>query len=48
MYGDQGTVLKWRGVEGLVIYFGLKFRGTSPIRKRLPLGPYGRPIPRAL
>ena len=25
-----------------------RHRGTSPIRKRLPLGPYGRPIPRAL
>ena len=24
------------------------YRGTSLIRKRLPLGPYGRPIPRAL
>ena len=24
------------------------YSGTSPIRKRLALGPYGRPIPRAL
>jgi len=24
------------------------YRGTSLIRKRLPLGPYGRPLPRAL
>ena len=24
------------------------YRGTSLIRKRLPLGPYSRPIPRAL
>ena len=26
----------------------LLFRGTSPIRNRLPLGPYSRPMPRAL
>ena len=25
-----------------------KYRGTSLTRKRLPLGPYGRPMPRAL
>ena len=25
-----------------------QYRGTSLIRKRFPLGPYGRPIPRAL
>ena len=25
-----------------------KYRGTSLIRKRLPLGPYSRPMPRAL
>ena len=24
------------------------YRGTSPIRKRLPLGPYNRAMPRAL
>ena len=27
---------------------GLRYRGTSLIRKRLPLGPYGMPIRRAL
>ena len=26
----------------------LEYRGTSPIRKRLPLGPYSRHMPRAL
>ena len=24
------------------------YRGTSPLKNRLPLGPYGRPMPRAL
>ena len=26
----------------------LRYRGTSPVRKRLPLGPYCRPMPRVL
>ena len=31
-----------------VIPLSCEYKGTSPIRKRLPLGPFGRPIPRAL
>ena len=39
---DTGRVA---GPQGLCLF---TYRGTSPIRKRLPLGPYRRPVPRVL
>ena len=29
-------------------FFLARYRGTSPIQKRLPVGPYSRAIPKAL
>ena len=43
----MSEVTLYSGCEGLDLSH-VKCRGTSPIRKRLLPGRYGRPVPRAL
>ena len=41
----EETPRRW---HHMCMYSFTRYRGTSPIRKRLPLGPYSRGMPRAL
>ena len=47
--GDGGVVVRGVRVEALVDQLvPCGYRGTSLISKRLPVGPYRRPMPRVL
>jgi hypothetical protein len=41
-------IVKYQGGGRTGRFFDTAYRGTSLIRNNLPLGPYSRPMPRAL